>query len=101
MSRISSVTKPERSSDRKVVYYSGLLAWLGCHTDAYEQAKWFGDDLAVKADGFHRRRPRTGVDAEPSWSRRPPLERASLGIAFVGAVRRRAVIDVLLEELLA
>jgi hypothetical protein len=41
------------------------------------------------------------VDAEPSWSRRPPLERASLGIAFVGAVRRRAVIDVLLEELLA
>ena len=42
----------------------------------------------------HRRRPRTGVDAEPSWSRRPPLERASLGIAFVGAVRRGAVIDV-------
>jgi hypothetical protein len=34
------------------------------------------------------------VDAEPSWSRRPPLERASLGIAFVGAVRRGAVIDV-------
>jgi hypothetical protein len=92
-SRISSVTKPERSSERKVVYYSGLLAWLGCHTDAYEQAKWFGDDLAVKADGFIVA-DRTGVDAEPSWSRRPPLERASLGIAFVGAVRRGAVIDV-------
>ena len=33
-----------------VVYYSGLLAWVGCHTDAYEQAKWFGDDAALKRD---------------------------------------------------
>src|SRR5919199_5451761 len=39
-------------SERAVVYYSGLLAWVGCHTDAYEQAKWFGDDIAIKADGF-------------------------------------------------
>ena len=35
---------------RGVVYYVGLLAWVGCHVDAYEQAKWFGDDLALKAD---------------------------------------------------
>src|SRR6266540_1260756 len=39
-------------SDRRVVYYSGLLAWVGCFTDAYEQAKWFGDDIALKADGY-------------------------------------------------
>src|SRR5215213_3120643 len=39
-------------ASRVVLYYSGLLAWVGCHTDAYEQAKWFGDDIAVKADGF-------------------------------------------------
>jgi hypothetical protein len=32
--------------DRAVVYYSSLLAWLGCHVAAYEQAKWFGDDRA-------------------------------------------------------
>jgi HD-GYP domain-containing protein (c-di-GMP phosphodiesterase class II) len=32
-------------ADRTVVYYSGLLAWVGCHSDAYEQAKWFGDDV--------------------------------------------------------
>jgi hypothetical protein len=38
--------------DRVTLYYSGLLAWVGCHTDAYEQAKWFGDDLAVKADAY-------------------------------------------------
>ena len=39
-------------AQRRVVYYSGLLAWVGCFTDAYEQAKWFGDDIALKADGF-------------------------------------------------
>ena len=32
-------------AERQTVYYSGLLAWVGCHTDAYEQAKWFGDEL--------------------------------------------------------
>src|SRR4051794_41984205 len=36
--------------ERGVVYYVSLLAWVGCHVDAYEQAKWFGDDLALKAD---------------------------------------------------
>src|SRR3954471_15154325 len=35
---------------RSVVYYVSLIAWVGCHVDAYEQAKWFGDDLALKAD---------------------------------------------------
>lgn len=39
-------------SERTVVYYSGLLAWVGCHTDAYEQAKWFGDDIAMKRDAM-------------------------------------------------
>ncbi|MFZ1286122.1 MAG: HD domain-containing phosphohydrolase [Candidatus Phosphoribacter sp.] len=38
--------------DRVVVYYSGLLAWVGCHTDAYEQAKWFGDDIAMKRESM-------------------------------------------------
>jgi HD-GYP domain-containing protein (c-di-GMP phosphodiesterase class II) len=33
---------------REVVFYTSLLAWVGCHIDAYEQARWFGDDLAVK-----------------------------------------------------
>ena len=35
---------------RAVVYYVSLLAWVGCHSDAHEQAKWFGDDIALKAD---------------------------------------------------
>jgi len=36
--------------DQAVLFYVGLIAWIGCHVDAYEQAKWFGDDLALKAD---------------------------------------------------
>ena len=39
--------------ERGTLYYSGLLAWVGCHTDAYEQAKWFGDDLALKRDAHY------------------------------------------------
>ncbi|MDP9341014.1 MAG: LuxR C-terminal-related transcriptional regulator [Actinomycetota bacterium] len=80
-------------SERAVVYYAGLLAWVGCHTDAYEQAKWFGDDLTIKADGF------LVDDAGPRWllshlgSGRPLLERARLGVAFIGAARRKAIVD--------
>lgn len=37
-------------SRQRVVYYTSMLAWVGCHVDAYEQAKWFGDDLALKSD---------------------------------------------------
>src|SRR5438874_11102633 len=40
-------------AERGVVYYSGLLAWVGCHTDAYEQAKWFGDDGMLKSDAHY------------------------------------------------
>jgi HD-GYP domain-containing protein (c-di-GMP phosphodiesterase class II) len=37
-------------SERAVVYYVALLAWLGCHADSYEQAAWFGDDIALRAE---------------------------------------------------
>jgi hypothetical protein len=39
-------------SERAVVYYVALLAWLGCHADSYEQAAWFGDDIALR-DASH------------------------------------------------
>ncbi len=38
--------------ERAVVYYVALLGWVGCHADAHEQAAWFGDDIALKADRF-------------------------------------------------
>ncbi|MGE3590546.1 MAG: HD domain-containing phosphohydrolase [Ilumatobacteraceae bacterium] len=38
---------------RSVVYYTALLTNVACHTDAHEQAKWFGDDIALKGDKYH------------------------------------------------
>jgi HD-GYP domain-containing protein (c-di-GMP phosphodiesterase class II) len=37
-------------SERLVAYWVALLAWVGCHADAYEQARWFGDEITAKAD---------------------------------------------------
>ena len=36
--------------DLEAVYFASLVAWVGCHVDAYEQAKWFGDDTVLKGD---------------------------------------------------
>src|SRR3954447_6894219 len=36
--------------ERRIVYYVSLLSWVGCHVDAYEQAKWFGDDTVLKGE---------------------------------------------------
>src|ERR1041384_7037129 len=33
---------------RATVYYAALLINVGCHSDAHEQARWFGDDIAIK-----------------------------------------------------
>ena len=38
--------------ERSVVYYTALLVNVGCHSDAYEQAKWFGDDIALKSGKY-------------------------------------------------
>ena len=71
-------------SERAVVYYAGLLAWVGCHTDAYEQAKWFGDDLTFKADSFAIDEPGLGWLLRHLGAGKPLLARARLGVAFVG-----------------
>jgi HD-GYP domain-containing protein (c-di-GMP phosphodiesterase class II) len=39
-------------TDRQAVYYSALLVNVGCHSDAHEQARWFGDDIAMKATKY-------------------------------------------------
>jgi len=38
--------------DRAAAYYAALLVNVGCHTDAYEQAHWCGDDIAMKATKY-------------------------------------------------
>jgi HD-GYP domain-containing protein (c-di-GMP phosphodiesterase class II)/DNA-binding CsgD family transcriptional regulator len=78
---------------RGVVYYVGLIAWVGCHVDAYEQAKWFGDDMALKADAHHV--DMAGLPAAAFMWRhvgagRGLAERARLSVKFVGAGRRAA-----------
>ena len=34
------------------MYYTALLVNVGCHSDAHEQAKWFGDDIALKSGKY-------------------------------------------------
>jgi HD-GYP domain-containing protein (c-di-GMP phosphodiesterase class II)/DNA-binding CsgD family transcriptional regulator len=78
---------------RAVVYYVGLLGWVGCHVDAYEQAKWFGDDQALKAD--FRRVDMTGAAARAFVVRhlgagRAPVERARVAARFAAEGRHVA-----------
>jgi hypothetical protein len=39
------------AEERAVVYYTALLVNVGCHSDAHEQAKWFGDDKSSGCAG--------------------------------------------------
>ena len=70
---------------RSDVYYTALLTNVGCHTDAHEQAKWFGDDIGLKSDkyvhGLH------GVRSTVASMRRlgaghPVLQRFRVGLNF-------------------
>jgi len=77
-------------SERGVLYYSGLLAWVGCHTDAYEQAKWFGDDTTLKRDAHYfydmgRVGPALSFILKHVGGRERPLAtRTRVGMAFMG-----------------
>src|SRR6478735_6864075 len=78
------------ASERGVVYYSGLLAWVGCHTDAYEQAKGFGDDTMLKRDAhYHYDMGKVGpaisfMLKHVGGPERSLLTRTRVGAAFVG-----------------
>src|SRR4051794_10629920 len=72
--------------DRAVVHYTALLVNVGCHTDAHEQAKWFGDDIATKAikDGHALRSvAMPGASMRNCGAGRPPLPRFRLGLEFL------------------
>jgi hypothetical protein len=73
---------------RAVVYYAALLVNVGCHTDAHEQTKWFGDDIApadeVRALDAHRLDERDRVlghdlVGDPAGNVGRPAMRAPLG----------------------
>src|SRR3954453_1202587 len=71
--------------DRATVYYTALLVNVGCHSDAHEQAKWFGDDIAMKSTKYEYE-PYTVADAVAMvrliGSGRAPLHRFRTGLEF-------------------
>jgi HD-GYP domain-containing protein (c-di-GMP phosphodiesterase class II) len=74
--------------ERAVVYYTALLINVGCHTDAHEQAKWFGDDIELKS---HKYDPefqagplRAALHGLSSiGAGHPPLHRFRIGLEFM------------------
>ena len=73
------------ADSRAAVYYTALLVNVGCHTDAHEQAKWFGDDIAMKSRkyDYDMRSVRGAASAmRLLGAGHPPLHRFRLGIEF-------------------
>ena len=70
---------------RSAVYYTALLINVGCHSDAHEQAKWFGDDIALKSDKYeYEFRSVRGAVAgvRRIGSGHPALHRFRVGLEF-------------------
>ncbi len=73
-------------STRAAVYYTSLLVNVGCHSDAHEQAKWFGDDIALKSGKYDHdlRSVRGAVSGLAKLgSGQPLLHRFRVGLEFV------------------
>jgi HD-GYP domain-containing protein (c-di-GMP phosphodiesterase class II)/DNA-binding CsgD family transcriptional regulator len=79
---------------REAVLFASLVAWVGCHIDAYEQAKWFGDEMALKRD--FRRADFASAASGPLFMMRhlggglPLHHRLALVPSFAGDGRRAA-----------
>ena len=81
LAEAAGLDEPERA----VVYYTALLVNVGCHTDAHEQAKWFGDDIALKASKYEHRLGSlraTAAGMRRLGAGRPPLRRFRVGLEF-------------------
>jgi HD-GYP domain-containing protein (c-di-GMP phosphodiesterase class II) len=77
--------------DRVAVYYTALLVNVGCHADAHEQAKWFGDDITLKSGKYaHELGSLRGALATMRLvgAGNPPLHRFRVGLEFFLSGRR-------------
>ena len=86
-------------SERSTVYYTALLVNVGCHADAHEQAKWFGDDIALKSTKYERDfRSKRAAAATIALvgSGNPPLHRFRVGLEF--AISGRRDLDGMIER---
>jgi HD-GYP domain-containing protein (c-di-GMP phosphodiesterase class II) len=71
--------------ERATVYYTALLINVACHSDAHEQAKWFGDDIELKSDKYaYEFRSMRGAAAgmRRIGAGNPPLHRFRVGLEF-------------------
>jgi len=71
---------------RADVYYTALLLNVGCHCDAHEQAKWFGDDIALKATKYDGplQGPRAAIQGlRMIGAGTAPLHRFRIGLEFL------------------
>jgi HD-GYP domain-containing protein (c-di-GMP phosphodiesterase class II) len=78
-------------NERSVVYYTALLINVGCHSDAHEQAKWFGDDIGVKSVKYDHELGSLGgalAALRRLGSGNPPLHRFRVGVEFAVSGRR-------------
>lgn len=77
--------------DRVAAYYSALLINVGCHTDAHEQAYWFGDDIALKSTKYEHD-PYSAADlvsmVRMLGSGSTPLHRVRVAVDFVISGRK-------------
>jgi len=77
--------------ERLVVYYTALLVNVGCHADAHEQAKWFGDDIVFKSAKYdYEQRSLRGlvVGLSKIGSGNPALHRFRMGVEMAVSGRR-------------
>src|SRR3954466_14369284 len=69
--------------ERAVTYYTALLVNVGCHSDAHEQAKWFGDDIALKSGKYAGSNARAAAAAlRLVGSGNPARYRFRVGVEF-------------------
>jgi len=85
--------------ERVAVYYTALLVNVGCHSDAHEQAYWFGDDIALKSSKYDHEPFSIGDVAAMMrllGSGGTPLHRAR--VAFDFAISGRKEVDGMIER---
>jgi HD-GYP domain-containing protein (c-di-GMP phosphodiesterase class II) len=77
--------------ERATVYYTALLVNVGCHSDAHEQAKWFGDDIELKSGKYEYEFGSLRAAASALrmiGAGNPPLHRFRVGLEFALSGRR-------------
>jgi HD-GYP domain-containing protein (c-di-GMP phosphodiesterase class II) len=77
--------------ERAALYYAALLVNVGCHSDAHEQARWFGDDIELKKSKYEYEpmsmREALGMVSQIGAGS-APLHRLRVGLEFMVSGRK-------------